>query len=284
VNPVPMEEYTRAHIPKLDGAFGRGPFAFNIVDKVKIPDGLESGDYVLSWRWDAEQTKQVWMQCSDVRIEGRSEEKAHSDGEETSSAHYEERAFVRDDVCRGSSLGLDVGDCDAWVALYDALGGESWPRNRTLCPNLRLDPCGCEGSSWESKLVCTDKRDLKRISEIYLMGEKITGNLPKAIEKFSALVALSIVGTNVKGPLPANFGELLALEMIWLDHNPHLGGALPKSMEKLTKLTALELHHSSFSGELPRLPYKEIPDCTLADNEFDCPLPEGAEICGAVCI
>ena len=28
-------------------------------------------------------------------------------------------------VCEGGSLGLDVGDCDAWAALYDALDGTS---------------------------------------------------------------------------------------------------------------------------------------------------------------
>jgi len=42
-------------------------FKWAIVDKVQIPAGL-NGDYVLSWRWDSEQTEQVWAHCADVKI------------------------------------------------------------------------------------------------------------------------------------------------------------------------------------------------------------------------
>jgi len=41
---------------------------FEIADKIQVPEGL-SGDYVFSWRWDSEQTPQVWTQCSIVTIE-----------------------------------------------------------------------------------------------------------------------------------------------------------------------------------------------------------------------
>jgi len=46
----------------------RAKFAFNMVDLVEVPADLPSGDYVLSFRWDCEQTKQVWAQCADIRI------------------------------------------------------------------------------------------------------------------------------------------------------------------------------------------------------------------------
>jgi len=42
-------------------------FKFQIVDKLKVPD-LPPGDYVLGWRWDCEQTFQVWTQCSNIKI------------------------------------------------------------------------------------------------------------------------------------------------------------------------------------------------------------------------
>merc|ERR1711904_348155 len=41
---------------------------FHIFDKVKIPADLAPGDYVLSWRWDVEQTPQVWANCADITI------------------------------------------------------------------------------------------------------------------------------------------------------------------------------------------------------------------------
>merc|ERR1711934_802071 len=36
----------------------------------KIPENLPSGKYVLSFRWDCEQTPQIWAQCADVTITG----------------------------------------------------------------------------------------------------------------------------------------------------------------------------------------------------------------------
>jgi len=74
--------------PPVDGIFGFGggacgsslpgtqcnpaqffnqSFDFGIVDTVQVPD-LHEGKYVLSFRWEAEQTPQVWASCSDITI------------------------------------------------------------------------------------------------------------------------------------------------------------------------------------------------------------------------
>ena len=37
-----------------------------IVDRVRAP--AAKGDYVLRWRWDAEQTSQVWSSCADITV------------------------------------------------------------------------------------------------------------------------------------------------------------------------------------------------------------------------
>lgn len=39
-----------------------------IVDQVLIPEGLTPGSYVLNWRWDCEESNQIWQSCSDVMI------------------------------------------------------------------------------------------------------------------------------------------------------------------------------------------------------------------------
>ena len=54
--------------PLTDILVGRGPFPFTIQDVVDVPASLPLGHYVLSWRWDAEQTKQVWSHCSDIEV------------------------------------------------------------------------------------------------------------------------------------------------------------------------------------------------------------------------
>jgi len=48
----------------------RASFDFGIVDKIEVPV-VPEGDYTLSWRWDAEQSPQVWTSCADVTIKAR---------------------------------------------------------------------------------------------------------------------------------------------------------------------------------------------------------------------
>ena len=42
---------------------------WEIVDTIKVPDDIEEGDYVLSWRWDSESTPQVWTSCAVISVE-----------------------------------------------------------------------------------------------------------------------------------------------------------------------------------------------------------------------
>ena len=37
-------------------------------DHVVVPEDLEPGDYVLSWRWDAATAPQVWVSCANIEI------------------------------------------------------------------------------------------------------------------------------------------------------------------------------------------------------------------------
>jgi hypothetical protein len=46
--------------------FGKITFPWSIVDKVKVPATLPAGNYLLSWRWDCEESTQVWQNCVDV--------------------------------------------------------------------------------------------------------------------------------------------------------------------------------------------------------------------------
>jgi len=39
-----------------------------VVDSVKIPANLKPGRYVLQWRWDCEESDQIWASCSDVMV------------------------------------------------------------------------------------------------------------------------------------------------------------------------------------------------------------------------
>lgn len=47
---------------------GERPFHLSIVDILAIPAGTPPGNYVLGFRWDAEETAQVWSSCADITI------------------------------------------------------------------------------------------------------------------------------------------------------------------------------------------------------------------------
>lgn len=60
----------KAGVCRCSGHSNGGPLLPNleIVDLVKIPSDLKPGKYVLQWRWDCEETDQVWASCSDVTV------------------------------------------------------------------------------------------------------------------------------------------------------------------------------------------------------------------------
>ena len=52
--------------PPVPGVTQFSMSPWSIIDKLHVPN--IPGDYVISWRYDCEQTMQVWQQCGDVRI------------------------------------------------------------------------------------------------------------------------------------------------------------------------------------------------------------------------
>jgi hypothetical protein len=45
-----------------------GPYDMEIVDLLHVPADLVPGDYVLGFRWDCEESNQVWASCADVTV------------------------------------------------------------------------------------------------------------------------------------------------------------------------------------------------------------------------
>lgn len=67
------EECKNAHhkepAPGVCKCSGEWDDLVEMVDNVRIPRGIKPGKYVLGWRWDCEESTQVWTSCSDVTIE-----------------------------------------------------------------------------------------------------------------------------------------------------------------------------------------------------------------------
>jgi len=229
---------------------------------VKVPL-VPKGRYVLSFRLDAESTRQVWQSCSDVEI---------------TNEDRLARPLVsnRRHVCVGKSWGLDVDECDAWVNFYDAMNGPNWRG----CSSSRLDPCGCPQNSWGHTVFCNSYQNYQHIHEIYLLHNNLTGSIPVDVGRFTHLLALDLSENDIEGVVPLELGTIPTLQALWLHHNPRLGGHLPRSLAQ-PKFYALELQWCNFSGPLPPIDFLNISNCLLYGSVFDCPVPEQA--CGAAC-
>lgn len=86
---------------------------------------------------------------------------------------------------------------------------------------------------------------------------------------------LSLSGNNLEGEIPAEIGNLEALQDFFLDHN-HLTGTIPSGIGKLTKLEILVLSHNCLSGHLPEeiLDLISLSGLYLDHNELTGSLPE----------
>lgn len=83
-NPIPDHKMVPHHVKGLlefpppchddtagptDGlCSGERPFHLSIVDVLQIPNDIPTGDYVIGWRWDCEESAQIWASCADLTI------------------------------------------------------------------------------------------------------------------------------------------------------------------------------------------------------------------------
>ena len=64
--PAPCRDDTSG--PTKGLCSGERPFHLAIVDVLQIPADIPAGDYVVGFRWDCEESAQIWASCSDITI------------------------------------------------------------------------------------------------------------------------------------------------------------------------------------------------------------------------
>jgi len=55
-------------VPPMEQGGASGTNQGHVIDMVEVPNDLEPGEYVLSFRWDCKCTAQVWAVCSNIMI------------------------------------------------------------------------------------------------------------------------------------------------------------------------------------------------------------------------
>ena len=130
-------------------------------------------------------------------------------------------------------------DLAALHALYNATDGANWINSGNWLTDAPL-------SDWHG--IKTD--DEGRITEIYLIGNNLEGEIPAALGRLSQLEGLYLARNELSGSIPPELGDLYNLEVLMLFDND-LTGAIPYQFGNLESLEVMHLSRNQLSGRIP---------------------------------
>ena len=124
-------------------------------------------------------------------------------------------------------------------ALYNATGGANWTNSGNWLSDAPL-------SDWHG--IKTD--DDGRVTEIYLIGNNLDGEIPAALGKLNHLEGLYLARNDLSGSIPTELGNLSSLRTLMLFDN-ELTGAIPHQLGNLGYLEEIHLGRNQLSGRIP---------------------------------
>ena len=160
----------------------------------------------------------------------------------------EHREGVTNCVAAGS-----ISDREALAALYHATDGPNWAISTNWLSDRPL-------AEWHG--VTTDAAG--RVTELMLYtpdwerpvdsgesrGNGLRGPIPAELGQLDKLQRLDLRNNNLGGPIPPQLGELSELQVLLLDLN-WLSGPIPPQLGNLSKLQRLSLSANRLSGPIP---------------------------------
>jgi Leucine-rich repeat (LRR) protein len=132
---------------------------------------------------------------------------------------------------------VTANDSTALVALYNGTAGANW----FSATNWLTGPVG----TWQGVTIAN-----KRVTEVYLPFNNLSGVLPDEVKKLTELKFLGLPGNQLSGAIPSSLSNLKKLTALDLSENKFTG-SIPASLTLLTKLTSLNLSRNTLSGRIP---------------------------------
>ncbi|MED6106715.1 hypothetical protein PIB30_007038 [Stylosanthes scabra] len=115
-----------------------------------------------------------------------------------------------------------------------------------------------------------------KLVNISLLGNRITGQIPKELGNITTLKSLVLEFNQLTGGLPPELGNLYQLERLLLTSN-YFTGNLPATFAKLTKLNHIRLGDNQFSGTLPNFiqSWTSLQRLVMQGSGMSGPIPSG---------
>ena len=167
-----------------------------------------------------------------------------------------------------------VADCETLLAARDTLKGSgtlNWSANTHI-------------GNWDGITVGGTPQRVTQL-ELRVRGiTRVTGTIPAELGDLTALEVLSIYGAStsdgqpigLNGTIPAELGNLVNLQELTL-HQHQLSGTIPVELGDLTNLETLNLNFTQLSGAIPtelgRL--TNLKTLNLYDNDLTGTIPAG---------
>ncbi len=154
-------------------------------------------------------------------------------------------------------------DREILVALYEATDGRNW----AIADNwLTVAPL----EDWYG--VWADARG--RVTRLSLSDNELAGPIPAELGDLAALNGLTLSHNNLSGPIPPELGNLPMLAGLLLSSN-NLAGPIPPEFGRLTRLTHLWLERNNLSGPIPPElgSLADLLVLSLGENDLSGPIP-----------
>ncbi|WVZ01014.1 hypothetical protein V8G54_027083 [Vigna mungo] len=118
-----------------------------------------------------------------------------------------------------------------------------------------------------------------KLLNISLLGNRLTGSIPKEIANISTLQSLVVEANQLFGELPLELGNLPQIQRLLLSSN-NFTGKLPETLNKLTTLQDIRLGDNQFSGKIPDFiqSWTSLQKLVIQGSGFDGPLPSGISL------
>ena len=127
----------------------------------------------------------------------------------------------------------------ALQALYNSTDGANWTNNDNWLSDAPL-------SDWHG--IETD--DEGRVTEIYLIGNGLDGEIPAELGNLTELEGLYLARNELSGSIPSELGSLSSLNTLMLFNN-ELTGTIPYQLGNLDSLEVMHLSNNQLSGRIP---------------------------------